>query len=406
MTALAHSLQILATTLQQHRYLWEPEPFLLREAPWGAREPAMQDALLSLSQAEVDAMLSDSCHSETWLAHQLPSLFEVLRQWQPMSFTPQFDHQHDAMSIGIGGRKWLQIQAFHQVTQHLPAVLTCTDWCGGKGYLAAYLASHQGCQVDCIDIDQTLCEEGAQRVDQYDLPVAFHRCDALQPVANDVLANERHVALHACGELHRSLWQQTIGVAEQVCISPCCYHLGASDICQLSEAAKQSDLQLNAKELRIPLLETVTGGQQALRNRRTEQIWRLAYDRWRAEATDDPQYRPLRSVSKSLLKQDPRQFFEWAATLHGLVFDAEDQVELYLIQGERDFAMSERLGIIRQGLKRYLEYFVVLDLACYAEECGYRTNIVAFCDKSLTPRNLAVIAQRPFDPSRLPRLLQ
>lgn len=405
MTALSQSLQTLASTLQQHRYLWEPEPFLLREAPWATREPAMQAALLALSQVEVDAMLSDGRHSEVWLAQQLPGLFEALRQWQPRVFTPRLDHQHDSMSIGIGGRKWLQIQAFHQITKQLPAVLTCTDWCGGKGYLAAYLASHQGCQVDCLEIDETLCEEGADRVDQYDLPVVFHRCDVLQPIASDVLLNERHVALHACGELHRSLWRQTLGEAEQVCLSPCCYHLGASNSSQLSTSAKQSDLQLNAKELRIPLLETVTGGNQAIKNRRTEQIWRLAYERWRAEASADSQYQPLRSVSKSLFKRDPRQFFEWAAAQHGLVFDAAEHIDDYLAKGEQDFAMSERLGIIRQGLKRYLEYFVVLDLACYAEEHGYNVEIVEFCDKSLTPRNLAILAQRPFEPTRLPKVL-
>lgn len=406
MTELHLTLHSLANTLQQSRQLWAPEPFLLTTAPWANTYPEMQAALLSLQQSDVEAMLQDSSHSEAWLAHYLPELFLELEKWRPERINTVTTETHDPMSLGMNGRKWQQIQAFKHIQRRLPAVLTLADWCGGKGYLAGYLSAQLGCKVDCLEIDTELCQEGADRVDQFNLPVTFHHCDVLQPVKDALLINnQRHVALHACGELHRSMWRQTIGKAEQVCLSPCCYHLGASDNSLLSRAAQQSALRLSAKELRIPLLETVTGGQQALNNRRTEQIWRLAYDTWRAEKTADSHYRPLRSLNKRFFKQEPSVFFEWAGAQHQLVFDGHNDISRYLDIGKARFEMSERLGIIRQALKRYLEYFIVLDLACYAEEHAYSVKVVEFCDKPLTPRNLAIIAQRPFDPSVLPTIL-
>lgn len=406
MTELHRTLLALANTLQQIRHLWAPEPFLLTQAPWATSYPDMQAALLSLDQSEVDAMLQDSAHSEAWLAHYLPELFKALGKWQPERLKAEPSDAHNPMSLGMNGRKWQQIQAFKQMQQRLPAVLTLADWCGGKGYLAGYLSAQLGCHVDCLEIDIALCQEGADRIDQFNLPVTFHHCDVLQPV-NDALLinNQRHVALHACGELHRSMWRQTIGKAEQACLSPCCYHLGASENSLLSKAAQQSGLQLSAKELRIPLLETVTGGQQALNSRRTEQIWRLAYETWRAEKTADSHYRPLRSLNKRFFKQEPSIFFEWASEQHQLIFDGHEGISRYLEAGKARFEMSERLGIIRQALKRYLEYFIVLDLACYAEEHGYSVDVVEFCEKPLTPRNLAIIAKRPFDPRVLPKIL-
>ncbi|HSG62156.1 MAG TPA: methyltransferase [Pseudomonadales bacterium] len=407
MTELQQTLQALANALQNSRQLWAPEPFLLTEAPWTNSHPEMQQALLALDQTDVNAMLQDSAYSEAWCAEHLPSLFVELRRWQPELLSPTFGTHHDPMALGIGGRKWQQIEAFKQSMHTLPAVINIADWCGGKGYLAGYLSAHLGCQVDCLEIDTNLCAEGFDRVDQFNLPVKFHRCDVLQPISDTILMNnERHVALHACGELHRSMWRQTLGRAEQVCLSPCCYHLGATDDFHLSEAAKHAGLHLSAKEMRIPLLETVTGGQQAINSRRQEQIWRLAYETWRIEETGDTHYRPLRSLSKRFFKQDPGKFFEWAATQHALRFNRHQDIDAYLDAGRRRFEMSERLGIIRQGLKRYLEYFIVLDLACYAEEQGYSVRVVEFCPKHLTPRNLAVLAQRPFDPTIIPSLFR
>ena len=400
MTFLQDTLLMLAETLQKHRYLWEPEPFLLRNMPWVDSEPKMQSALLALSGETVDYLLQDSHHCEQWLAEQLPELFNELRRWQPKTYQPKYCSEHEHMSIGIPGRKWQQIQAFQQVIRDLPAVLTTADWCGGKGFLAAYLSAQQGCQVDCLDYDKILCEEGLARIDEYDLPVTFYQRDVLQAIDQEIIdRNERHVALHACGELHRSMMRQTIGHVEQLCLSPCCYHLGAKTHNLLSNTAKNSPLTLSQREMRIPLLETVTGGQQALRNRRTEQIWRLAYDAWRADTTKDSVYRPLKSVSKRFFKQPAREFFSWAAKQHQLEFNEEADISEYLKRGESAFEMSERLGIVRQALKRYIEYFLVLDLACFAEEHGYDTEVVEFCEKTITPRNLLVMATTKNNPN-------
>ncbi|MEY3018370.1 MAG: hypothetical protein RL336_1505 [Pseudomonadota bacterium] len=407
LTDHSQALTDLADTLQAHRYLWAPEPFLLREAPWEVSSPQMQAALLDLSQSQVDDLLKTPGACETWLSDQLPTLFTALRRWQPTQLSPTISLKHDPMSLGIGGRKWQQIQAFHQASQRLPAVMQCADWCGGKGYLAGYLSAHQGCCVDCLEIDDTLCAEGAERIDQFNLPVTFHRCDIMQEVPFKLLQrNERHVALHACGELHRRFLNLTMGEAEQICLSPCCFHLGASDHSQLSMAARHSALKLSANELRIPLLETVTGGQSAMRSRRTEQIWRLAYDSWRIATTGNDDYRPLRSLSKRFFKGDPADFFAWAAQQHQLSFNDIEGVDHWLNEGRQRFELSERIGIIRQGMKRYLEYFLLLDLACYCQEHGYQADIVVFCERELTPRNLALLAHRPFNEEQFLRQLQ
>ena len=57
LTDHSQALTDLAETLQAHRYLWAPEPFLLREGPWEVSSPQMQAALLDLSQSQVDDLL-------------------------------------------------------------------------------------------------------------------------------------------------------------------------------------------------------------------------------------------------------------------------------------------------------------------------------------------------------------
>lgn len=396
MISLQESLLKLGTALHACQHLWEPEPFLCTTSPWAESEPKLDAELMALTSAEVEGLLQDPEQCIEWLQHAVPHYMEAMSAWKPDTHNRPRSMNQPPIASGIPGRKWQQINYFSDLIKPLRPVMTNLDWCSGKGYLATMLESTHNMQGShCLEIDGNLCNQGRERAEKFNLRTHFHACDVLHPLTAEVLnLGERHTALHACGGLHRSMLRQASNLAKQIILAPCCYHLfGDKPDNRLSKTAQQLPLVFDKHTLRLPLLETVTGGARAHRLRATELTWRRAYETWRKEVTGDENYRPLASTPKAIFNQDPTLFFQWAARQHGLKWDSID-LNPYLTAGSEQFLLSERLGIVRQGLKRFLEYMLVLDLGCYLEEQGFQVSIKEFCPRNITPRNLAIVAAR------------
>ena len=396
MIPLSDQLLKLGSALHACQHLWQPEPFLCSSSPWRDSESKLDAALMALTSDEVDELLKSPELCTQWLKNLVPHYIEPLLAWEPTTNNHRVDISQPAIAAGIPGRKWQQINYFSDLIKPLTPLRSNLDWCSGKGYLATTLEhTHKIDSSHCLEIDNNLCSSGRARAQSFNLHTEFHCCDVLQPVADDLLSlGERHTALHACGGLHRSMLWQASSVAEQIILAPCCYHLfGDQADSRLSNAAQKLPLVFDSNTLRLPLLETVTGGARVQRLRAIELTWRLAYEDWRQKVTGDTSYRPLASVPKAIFNQDPSEFFHWAAQQHGLRWE-ETELEPYLTVGRERFLLSERLGIVRQGLKRFIEYLIVLDLGCYLEESGYRVDIIEFCPRDVTPRNLALVAVR------------
>lgn len=396
MIPLSDQLLKLGSALHACQHLWQPEPFLNDVSPWEETAPELNAALMALTSLEVQDLLTDPDRCTQWLKNVVPEYVGALSVWEPGRLNHQLDIRQPPIAAGIPGRKWQQINYFSDLIKPLSPVNRSLDWCSGKGYLATALEHTHNIECShCLEIDNNLCNLGRERAQNFNLQTQFHCCDVLQPLSDNLLTlGDRHTALHACGGLHRSMLRQASNVAEQIILAPCCYHLYSDQQdSRLSSAAQKLPLVFDRNTLRLPLLETVTGGARVQRIRATELAWRLAYESWRLETTGDECYRPLASVSKAIFNQDPTQFFIWAAEQHGLLWEETD-LEPYLIIGRERFLLSERWGIVRQGLKRFIEHLIVLDLGCYLEESGYRVDIIEFCPRDVTPRNLALVAVR------------
>ena len=394
MISLSEQLLKLGSALHACQHLWQPEPFLCSASPWRDGEPTLDSALMALTKNQVDALLKSPDQCTQWLMNFVPHYVKPLLSWEPVKNIHQRDISQPAISAGIPGRKWQQINYFSDLITPLSQLRSNLDWCSGKGYLATTLEhTHKIESSHCLEIDNSLCSSGRARAQSFNLHTEFHCRDVLQHLDMELLnLGQRHTALHACGGLHRSMLRQASKVAEQIILAPCCYHLFSEQFdSRLSRAAQKLPLVFDRNTLRLPLLETVTGGARVQRLRATELTWRLAYETWRIETTGDTNYRPLASLPKGIFNQDPLEFFLWAAQQHGLEWGTTD-LEHFLTIGSERFLFSERLGIVRQGLKRFVEYVIVLDLGCYLEEQGFDISISEFCSKEVTPRNLAILA--------------
>lgn len=357
---------------------------------------------------------------------------------------------------GIPGRKWQQMRYFArhlqpwlaQEQEQQPQQVTTSDqsdnncsnsdlnsepentrhileWCAGKGHLGRLIAYQQQerseeidqqnhYQITSLEWQQKLCQQGEREAHKWQLQQSFVHGDAFDQQAGELIQTNTHaVALHACGDLHCQLIHHASQrQAKSLLIAPCCYHLIRAESYQpLSQQAQQSQIQLSKQDLKIPLQETVTGGQRVGNLRDTELLWRMAFDQLQKQLLGSNNYMPLPTIPKHLLTGEFKDFITWAISNRKLdqfisvdmVVDVNagvDKLNLdshlgsYLEQGQQRVQQIRRMELVQHLFRRPLELWLVLDRMLSLQEAGFHVELTEFCQKNLTPRNLLIKAYR------------
>lgn len=389
--------------LVQHRDWWQIRPFHHRHIPWAETQPQLVAALAALTEAELARLEQDSQALADWLSPWLVDgsrLLElsVLPQAvpRPLSIPPRLD-------VSVPGRKWQQACRF--VAARPASARPLLEWCSGKGHLGRLLAAVDGCAVTSFEWQQSLCEAGTELAQRLGLAQRFVQGDALAAEARPwVAAGGQAVALHACGDLHTTLMRHW--VAEQghsLTVSPCCYHLIQQEHYQpLSTAARCSALRLARADLSLPLQETVTAGEGDRRRREQDLWWRLSFDEWQRVARGVDEYLPVPTLSRSWLQGSFAEFCMELVDHHRrrhklllpAVTAADFEEELWLQRGRQRLAQVRRTELVAHLFRRPLEIWLALDRVLFLQDSGARVTLNEFCERTLTPRNILIHAER------------
>ncbi|MBO0493108.1 methyltransferase [Pseudomonas sp. Marseille-Q1929] len=378
--------------LCEHQGLWRPRPFTHRQLSWEAEHPALSHWLRQRSLADAETVHN---HPHDLAAPapfpQLAAEALALSAVDKLPTTP-LDPARHRLNVDVPGRKWQQIEAFGAALGFSATPTHWLDWCAGKGHLGRRLLQ-SGQHLTCLEYDPALIAAGQALSEHHGLPVT-HR---LQDVMADVALSAEHtpVALHACGDLHVRLLQLASSVGcKQLALAPCCYNrIGAERYQALSSAGQASALQLSIDDLGLPLSETVTAGARVRRQRDTSMARRLGFDHLQRQLRGCDDYLPTPSLPSAWLDKPFADYCRELATLKGLSTGEQDWHALEA-HGWQRLAEVRNLELVRGLFRRPLELWLVLDRALFLRENGYRVEVGSFCEATLTPRNLMVLAER------------
>lgn len=383
--------------LTRNQQYWRFEAFIScfdSHLPWKESNPQLCAWLDGLSPKEIEGYKQNNLSLINALTPYLACV-EQTSQWTTL---PSIDKQGLALARGVEngvpGRKLEQILSMGEAALRDHHGSEWLEWCSGKGFLGRILASQTQHKVTSFEFQQMLCDAGQFEADKHNLPMHFVQGDALSRDAQQVFSSSQHaVALHACGDLHISLLNHaTDKRLPAITFSPCCYHLIANEHYQaLSIQGKQSKLGLSKSELRIPLQETVTGGERVRRQRIEEMSYRLGFDLLLRNVLGFERYQPVPSIKKSQLSQGFEAFCRWASDSKGIVLPDVDFSHFEQLGLEKYWQM-ERISLIQQPFRRCLEMWLVLDKGLFLNENGYRVQISEFCSREMTPRNILIHA--------------
>lgn len=378
--------------LIEHQGLWRPRPFTHLHLPWEHQHPELAQWLRQRSLADAEA-----CHNHP---HELPApapfpqLAFQAAQLSAVGKLPAhaLEPARHRLNVDVPGRKWQQIEAFGAALNFAATPLHWLDWCAGKGHLGRRLLQ-PGQQLTCLEYDPALIASGQALSEHHGLAVT-HR---LQDVMADVAISAEHtpVALHACGDLHvRLLHVASAAGCKRLALAPCCYNrIGAECYQALSTAGRASQLQLSVDDLGLPLSETVTAGNRVRQQRDTSMARRLGFDQLQRHLRGGDEYLPTPSLPASWLDKPFADYCQELARLKDLSTGEQDWAALEA-HGWRRLAEVRNLELVRGLFRRTLELWLVLDRALFLKEQGYRVEIGTFCEPTLTPRNLMLLAER------------
>jgi len=384
--------QALDAFLIEHQGLWRPRPFTQLQLPWETEHPELSRWLRQRSLTEAEAS-----HNQP---HDLPApapfpqlAARALRLGAVDKLpTHTLEPARHRLNVDVPGRKWQQIEAFGAALTFAQTPAHWLDWCAGKGHLGRRLLQ-PGQQLTCLEYDPALIASGQALSDRHDLHATHH----LQDVMADVAIQPEHtpVALHACGDLHVRLLQLASAAGcKQLALAPCCYNRITADRYQaVSAAGRASLLQLSIDDLGLPLSETVTAGNRVRQQRDTSMAQTLGFDQLQRQVRGCDDYLPTPSLPASWLDKSFADYCQELASLKGLSTGVQDWQALEA-HGWQRLAEVRNLELVRGLFRRPLELWLVLDRALFMVEQGYNVEVGSFCEPSLTPRNLMVLAER------------
>ncbi|EHK6024507.1 methyltransferase [Vibrio parahaemolyticus] len=397
--------QFINDCLIEHQPLWRFEPFqssIQPSLPWQETHPQLCQWLESLSPSQIENLKADPDLALAEISVFLPDLPSLLRHTQLESMALDGLALERGLDSGIPGRKLEQITAMGEAAIQSHQGEEWLEWCSGKGYLGRILTTQTDQPVTSFEYQQALCDSGQQAANEHHWKMTFIQGDAFDPQTKAVFKPTQHavalhaVALHACGDLHVRLMEygSEAGIAAMT-ISPCCYHLIQSETYQaLSQSVRASELILSKHELRIPLQQTVTGGERVRRHRQQEMVFRLGFDLLTREILGVDEYQPVPSIRKSQLSDGFEALCLWAAKEKGIEINQAIDFAEFEKRAIKRFWHMERMSLVQLVFQRPLEIWLALDKVLYLEERGYRVRLAEFCPKSVTPRNILICAYK------------
>ena len=387
---LVQRQQRLDGLLAAFQPLWHAQPFHELRPAWCAEWPALASALQALDDGAEAHLAADDAAAAALVARHIPELGELLDLVDLADCRAVAPPEAGRFwAWGIPGRKRAQIEAFAAAARcsQRPVI----DWCGGKGHLGRLLALHWDQRVTTLEIDHVLCAEGAQLAERAGAEQQFVATDVRQP--GRYLQGGRHaVALHACGDLHRTL---VAGAAGQglaaLDLAPCCYYRG---IRRSYEPLSGTLLnRLSVDDARLAVTELVTAAPRQARQRDREMAWKLGFDAWRRQASGSDCYRNFRPVPAPWMRASFAEFMGLIAGRERLPVPGTHQMDLLEQRGWTRQREVMRLSILRHVFRRPLEVWLALDLAVRLKNDGYSVSLGRFCERRLTPRNLLISAR-------------
>lgn len=408
-TGIRGRFTALSAFLAATKPMWSGRPFIVERLPWEDAHPEVSAWLRSLSNDAIDRIEGETARFEDL---DPPAAARILLEWRDeadalaaVAPLPDCDRgravreQPGQLGRQVPERKWRQVLAFTSAALGVvdDSDAEIVDWCAGKGHVGRTVGVLTGRRAVLLEQRPALETYARERAGRIGARVSFETVDVLDDsVVRYLDEGQTILGLHACGILTHALIDRAIDArARSLLVSSCCYHrLGGEKIYRpMSREARAVDPGLGYMSLRLATGDETKAPARIRARRRRELAWRLGLDELVREGTNETLYRDQGRLPSRLFRLSFGDFCR--AMTDYLYWDLPrrwNEKEFERRGRERARRVRAR-GLVRGVFRRAIEVWITVDRALYLEERGWNARIGTFCERALTPRNIAIAAE-------------
>ena len=388
--------------LQKHHAIWSENPFYNKTLSWESSLPSISTYLRKLPPEFIEQFELDPLN----LPNKPPRLERIFSTLQKLAWLDSHPHTetpfHPFDKKKIKQRKFQQIHAFAtRASKQVTPTHGIVDWCSGKGHLGRMLGKWYSKSVTAFELQQKLCLQGQRLANAAGVQIHFQQADLL--VEKPTLPkNQCVVGLHACGDLTDKAIETVILNEASLAISPCCYHsIKTTEYLPKSNLGQKWNLHLDKKQLRLPSAFEVVATEKQKQERRQEIVYRLGFDWLLQKHTGTKEYTSFPPVQTKLISGSFVNFCTAMMKRHNITLPSFDP-DTAQKEGHQKAQLFRSLSMIRTPFRRLIEVWLVLDKALWLKDNGWECQVATFCQQSLTPRNILIVATPSKMPHKIP----
>lgn len=273
----------------------------------------------------------------------------------------------------------------------------------GAGHLSSVLISENQKKAHCIDQSSEYQEIGKRKLKKL-APEILERIDFQHQTFVDetpikTSKSSLLIGLHACGDLSPII----LGSFQKnefslVLNYGCCFHKLTEKYLNLSQTAQKNPLKFNKYNLTLATKSYKTQSLKTYKEKLRVKNFRYTLHLFVQKKLN----KDFESLGNAKKEDYLGNFSDYAFKYMPELCETTTQEEL------NDFYICETtqnqvkqilsLGVLRSHLARLIELYIILDRALWLNEKGYEVKITESFDRSLSPRNISLLAQK-----RLPR---
>lgn len=268
----------------------------------------------------------------------------------------------------------------------------------GAGHLSSILIANGAKESLCIDSSSDYQEIGRAKLARY-APEILEKITFKNTYishAQDIQLEKDNllIGLHSCGDLSVKLIESLVKTKLGSLLSyGCCYHKLTEKNINISSIGKSENIGLNEFALTMAAKgykpQTLESFQQKERVKTFRYSIHFINSRLLGEGF---------TTLGNARKQDYLGRFEdYVKKYSPSTLDRmSEQAVIDFYHSKENSSEIENLislGIIRSQIARIVEIYIILDRALYLQENGFRVEVEETFDRSLSPRNLSLLAQ-------------
>jgi hypothetical protein len=273
------------------------------------------------------------------------------------------------------------------------------DFGGGVGHMCEYLSDKFKVDSLCFDRDEKLIKSGQQRIEKYNKEVIdkvkFKHARIEPNMSLSVAQKSLLIGLHACGSLSNYLIDFYLMNKNNSFINfGCCYHKHQDeDIFNLSNLAKKEELVLSKHSQTLAAKCNSTITPKLYEQRVMVKKFRYAFHFLLEKHFNKSEFIALGNYSKTLYRDGFVKYAQFFLEQLNLELNPQQIEDFYMNESlHKKINFLLKAGILRGLFGRLIEIYIVLDRALYLEQAGCQVRVVEAFEKTLSPRNIAIIS--------------